>query len=321
MNQEYNQNIGINQQSMYPVNPQKNNLIKILIITGSIIVGIVALFIIIFFVISNKSEKLVCNSKEGKITIMYDDKTITGYTATGMFYELDEQKLYAEKIGVEEYLKEFTIWFKENTSGTCTINGEEVLTDDIEEPHMDAKVDWNALDININGDNYIYPYTLSKFLENGWQVKSEYQDKINQTVSKASEYEMSEEQKKWYTEQGYDVSEFQTTASINIELYKGDSTIDIIVDNTQSEMLVKDANITYLSTNNVNFKFYGVENSFTVKKVKDLFGTKNYESIEIDESVNTSNHYYVVYYASNNSVKFMLDDKTKLVKNIEIAVN
>ncbi len=51
---------------------------------------------------------------------MYTDKTITGYTASGMGYNLEEKKQYAEQIGVDAYLEEFTTWFEENTTGTCT---------------------------------------------------------------------------------------------------------------------------------------------------------------------------------------------------------
>ena len=61
-------------------------------------------------------EKLVCKSKEGNITIMYNDNTITGYTAVGITYDLDGQKEIAKQIGVEEYIK---AWFSENMTGTC----------------------------------------------------------------------------------------------------------------------------------------------------------------------------------------------------------
>ena len=50
---------------------------------------------------------------------MYNDKEIVGYTATGMSYDLDEQKAYAKRIGVDAYINEFSTWFSTNTTGTC----------------------------------------------------------------------------------------------------------------------------------------------------------------------------------------------------------
>lgn len=93
---------------------------KILMIIGGIFLGIIALVIIIFSIISATSSKLICKSDEGNITIMYNDKTITGYKANGISYNLDEQKGVAEQIGVDSYLDEFSTWFQNNTTGTCS---------------------------------------------------------------------------------------------------------------------------------------------------------------------------------------------------------
>ena len=105
---------------------KKNNLVKILAIIGGVVVGFVILFVVIFSITSASSEKLVCKSEEGNITIMYNEKGITGYTASGMSYDLDEQKEVAKEIGMDAYITEFDNWFKSNTSGYCTINGEKV---------------------------------------------------------------------------------------------------------------------------------------------------------------------------------------------------
>lgn len=102
-------------------NNQQNKLGKIIKIIIFIILGIVVLFIGIFALTSATSDKLVCKSKEGEITIMYNSKTINGYLAKDMGYNLDEQKKYAEQIGTEAYIKEFTTWFENNTSGTCEV--------------------------------------------------------------------------------------------------------------------------------------------------------------------------------------------------------
>lgn len=65
---------------------------KILMIIGGFVVGIIILGIIVFSVISATSKKMVCKSDKGNITIMYNNKTITGYTANGISYDYDGQK-------------------------------------------------------------------------------------------------------------------------------------------------------------------------------------------------------------------------------------
>lgn len=92
---------------------------KGLMIVGGVVVSIVVLFIIIFTIVSASSNKLVCKSNEGNITIMYNDKEITGYTAKNMSYDLNNQKKIAKQIGIEEYLNQFSSWFSKNTTGTC----------------------------------------------------------------------------------------------------------------------------------------------------------------------------------------------------------
>lgn len=121
MNNEHQANI-----KQQPDKPKNNKLIKILAIIGGIVVGLIILFIVIFAITSANSEKLVCKSSEGNITIMYNEKGIIGYTASGMGYDLDGQKEVAKKIGINNYIKEFNNWFTLNTSGSCTIDGKEL---------------------------------------------------------------------------------------------------------------------------------------------------------------------------------------------------
>ena len=82
--------------------------------------GLIDVPILIFVVISVTSKKMVCKSDHGNITIMYNNKTITGYTASGLSYDFDEQKKLADEIGSEAYLNQFENWFKTNTTGSCT---------------------------------------------------------------------------------------------------------------------------------------------------------------------------------------------------------
>ena len=92
---------------------------KGLMIIGGIVVGIVVLVVAVLLITSLTSKKLVCKSAEGNITLMYNDKTIKGYVASGVSYDLDEQKALAEKIGVEEYMTQFIYWFESNSTGSC----------------------------------------------------------------------------------------------------------------------------------------------------------------------------------------------------------
>lgn len=99
----------------------KNTIVKILAIIGGIVVGFIILIFVIFSIVSAKSNKLICKSDEGNITIMYNDTEITGYTAYGIGFDLDEQKSYAKQVGINSYITEFSNWFSENTTGSCTI--------------------------------------------------------------------------------------------------------------------------------------------------------------------------------------------------------
>lgn len=310
---ENHNNTSLQQQGNF----KNNKLIKILAIIGVVVVVLIILFVVIFSIISSSSEKLVCKSNEGNITIMYNNSGITGYTARNMSYDIDTQKEYAKEIGMENYITEFNDWFISNTSGYCTINGEKISKEN--DNKEDAKVIWNDLKITIDGKQYSYPYKLSEFLENGWQVDSNSQEVINQTVAKASEYELSEVEKQWYIDNDYEIPENPTTLA-GYEIYKENSKISFFVDPTQSDVLVKNADVIKMSIENTNFNFYGVEKGTTLKQVQDLFGTKNYELIEMDEDAHTNIGDYIAYYDSNKSVQFLLEGKTKLVNNITISI-
>lgn len=95
--------------------------IKRVLTATSIIVFIIAIIGVLFFLISSfRMQKLSCTSQSGDITITYDDQGITGYTASAAIkYDLVEQQDYAKRIGIEEYLAEFTGWFEASTNGIC----------------------------------------------------------------------------------------------------------------------------------------------------------------------------------------------------------
>ena len=107
-----------NLQNVVP--PKKSNTKKIIFIIVGIAVGFLLLGALIFFIVLGFSDKLVCKSQYGTITIMYDDKTIVGYTATGILtYDLDAQKAYAEQIGIDNYINQLTYNFNRDFGGKC----------------------------------------------------------------------------------------------------------------------------------------------------------------------------------------------------------
>ena len=92
---------------------------KFLMIFGGVVLGFIVLAVIIFSLTYFTSKRLVCKSDEGNITLMYNDKTIKGYLASGISYNLEEQKIIANEIGIDEYINEFTTFFTTNTTGSC----------------------------------------------------------------------------------------------------------------------------------------------------------------------------------------------------------
>lgn len=92
---------------------------KVLLIIGCVILGFIILGIVIFFVISSNSNKLVCTSSQGTITLMYNDNELTGYKANGIGYDYDQQSDYAKQVGIDEYLNEFSQMFSQKFAGAC----------------------------------------------------------------------------------------------------------------------------------------------------------------------------------------------------------
>lgn len=113
-------------------NKKKSNPTVIIFIILGVFVGLIVLLLIGIFgiigIISDSSNKFVCTSKKGNITLMYNDEEILGYTASGITYDLDQQKEYSKQVGVEAYLEEFNDWFEKNTSGTCVKEGAQDVT-------------------------------------------------------------------------------------------------------------------------------------------------------------------------------------------------
>ena len=93
---------------------------KVLMIIGGIVLGLIVIGVIIYFLVSATSKKLVCESSSGSVTIMYSEDTLTGYSTLGSItYDYDQQSEYAQTVGVNNYIAEFTTWFSANTDGSC----------------------------------------------------------------------------------------------------------------------------------------------------------------------------------------------------------
>ena len=119
----YDSNAGQSIKNNYnqTVKKSRNPIVKILAIIGGIVVGFILLVVVMFLWVSSDSNKLVCKSSEGNITILYDDTTISGYTALGVSYDMNQQRAIANQIGIEKYISEFITWFETNTTGSCSI--------------------------------------------------------------------------------------------------------------------------------------------------------------------------------------------------------
>lgn len=85
----------------------------------SVIAAVILLVIAVFVIVSLTSKKMVCEKDDKKITIMYSETKINGYTAKNLSYNLDEQSKYAESIGIEKYIDEFEEMFEKSIGGTC----------------------------------------------------------------------------------------------------------------------------------------------------------------------------------------------------------
>lgn len=151
------------QFSQQPINqPNNNKKNKTLPIVLGIVGGLVGLFVIgivVVIFLSSRGDKMVCTSKEGNITIRYNKNGLTGYSASGMTYKFEEQKDYARQIGVDAYLKEFNSWFIKNTTGTCTIKGNVVNSENTPPNNNNngsSTTPSNAMVIGDDNFGYIY---------------------------------------------------------------------------------------------------------------------------------------------------------------------
>lgn len=92
--------------------------------TMIIIMIIMILFIIVLGIMSYNQNKLpvdkmVCKSSTGSITLTFTVEELLEYDSNKIDYDFKEQKKYAEEIGIDAYLDEYSNWFSNNTDGEC----------------------------------------------------------------------------------------------------------------------------------------------------------------------------------------------------------
>lgn len=90
---------------------------KTIIIVGLVITLIGAIYLTYFF---TKYDVLSCNSKEGKIILLYDSSQLVNFGTTGnMSFNFENQKSYVEKVGINKFISSFEKSFEKNTNGKC----------------------------------------------------------------------------------------------------------------------------------------------------------------------------------------------------------
>ena len=103
-----------------PMQQEQNN--KNGIFRG-LLFGFGMIFIIsigVYICTSITSKKLVCKSSEAEITLKYSNNQLIGFTANNVKLDINQVKETIKEIGMEEYLKQFELWFKSNTTnGIC----------------------------------------------------------------------------------------------------------------------------------------------------------------------------------------------------------
>ena len=91
---------------------------KILTVILAIITVVLVCINIPYIMTAITSDKLTCKSKEGNITLIYND-TVEYFFTDNIYYNLDNQKAMIEKVGINNYIDYFSNWFNSNTSGKC----------------------------------------------------------------------------------------------------------------------------------------------------------------------------------------------------------
>lgn len=107
------------------VEKKKNNASILIII---VVCSLVTLFGFIFIILNDKSNKLICKSERGNITIIYDDEIITNYKSvvvnnSQFVMNYDYSVKLIRKYGLAEFLDALKKLFEEDSNGSCKYEG------------------------------------------------------------------------------------------------------------------------------------------------------------------------------------------------------
>ena len=64
-------------------------------------------------------KRLSCESADGEIVIDYDERSLIDFISNGIDYDYYSQKVFAENVGVIQYIENFAESFEDNTGGSC----------------------------------------------------------------------------------------------------------------------------------------------------------------------------------------------------------
>lgn len=96
--------------------PKKKKILVIVAVISVLAIALVSVFIwLVFF----KQFSLICSSDKGDITIYYNHSKITDYKSNGMELNIEGQNKIFERLGSDEYVRQFKDWFKESSGVDC----------------------------------------------------------------------------------------------------------------------------------------------------------------------------------------------------------
>lgn len=86
------------------------------------VIGFIGIILFTFSVVDKNSDKLICTSSKGSITIYFNGDKIQGVASSNIPYERNIEDSKSRNMGQKEYMNAYSTWFTEyTTDGTCSI--------------------------------------------------------------------------------------------------------------------------------------------------------------------------------------------------------
>jgi len=256
---------------------------------------------------ANEKEYININKKTAEQIVAFSHKNglgiITNIDCSGVvdYYENDEI-IYAWNILLYTEKDAFSVDISENdgTIYNITYNNKVYYTksqalndDNINENGNNLKtesVDWSNLDITIDGIDYVSPYTINEFINNGWKTNSNEVLEENISLDEGATI-------------GLDHSEYSCDLNIYIE------------NNGLNEIKKKNATIKELTIGQwANrekplFEFYGIKAGDSKETAEKIFGKADY--------INTDENRGFVEYTYNTT----LENETRIELILEFDIS